>query len=496
MSAANVEDAIALANKLKDSGEYNWFRGQLRAEWSPISSHARKIGGDVGAQKAYEQRISRFAAWAQSVPELSHLVEDERRVNEFFAILQHYGVPTCYIDFTTDPSVAGFFASDCTEPPSEDGMCAIYCLNIEDIETRYAKLRLKNSETVAELITIDVPNLWRLQSQYGCFLYVNHDWTRFYKMDRIEFPWSGCPAYPTSEQIYPTHKSGLEHLLDQYFAEERSREGYEAFLAVLAELEETGTRIPIAMQLESGPYDRSAFVAPLNVLSSWADEIRKEWTSLPSEDFHSTVGRQFPLKLRQGLGAPSAKNQTVEAVRNILRAQPTLRQFAVDWIFTGLPAGLESEHFSRCIRRAWNGMRRLPFTDQEIADAFGALVELCAKPACRSMLGSEIEEAFGQWLPDCLEVEFCPPNGASSRGFCSSAGLLAALDEQFIKKLLDKSKASSASGVLSVTYDPRLMFDFSSFSTIFARELIPSQVAAARELVLFNPAQLTTFGLP
>lgn len=491
-----MEEAISLANKFKDAGHYDLFRGQLNAEWRPTSTYQRKIGNNAAAKKTHEQRIARIVAWAQTIPELSYLANEVSRVDELFAILQHYGIPTCYIDFTTNPSVAGFFASDRTTPPPSNEKCAIYCLKIEHIKEHYAKLRLQNTELAAELIIIDAPILWRLQAQHGCFLYVNHDWTQLYEMDRIEFPWSGYPAYPSIDQIYPKHKNALENLLDQYFAEERSREAYEAFLAMMADLENKGTKIPFVTHLKSGPYDSDAFTDSLKILPSWSSEKKNEWTTLPSEDFYTTVGRRLPFTLRQGSGAPSAKHQIIEAVYNTLRAQPTLRQYAIDWSFTNLPEELEPENLSRCIRIAWNGMRRLPFTNPEIADAFGALVELCAKPGCQSIFGNEISDAFLEWLPDCLEVEFCPANGASSRGFCSSSGLLSALDDEFITKLREQSTALSASGLLSVSYDPRLTFNFSKFSTIFARELIPSQIASSRELILFNPMQLTTFGLP
>jgi hypothetical protein len=42
---------------------------------------------------------------------------------------------------------------------------------------------------------------------------------------------------------------------------------------------------------------------------------------------------------------------------------------------------------------------------------------------------------------------------------------------------------------------PKLLFDFVAFSHLFAQEVIPTQVATRRSLMLFNPARLITFGL-
>jgi hypothetical protein len=41
--AANIEEAVELANELKAKGDYNWFRGQVQ-EWPPISSLFRYLG--------------------------------------------------------------------------------------------------------------------------------------------------------------------------------------------------------------------------------------------------------------------------------------------------------------------------------------------------------------------------------------------------------------------------------------------------------------------
>ena len=40
------------------------------------------------------------------------------------------------------------------------------------------------------------------------------------------------------------------------------------------------------------------------------------------------------------------------------------------------------------------------------------------------------------------------------------------------------------------------MFDFDKFKSLFAREVIPSQVAWGQSLIIYNPHKLTTFGIP
>jgi FRG domain len=78
----------------------------------------------------------------------------------------HYGIPTEYIDFTTDAGVAGFFAVDTTNLPNEGKSC-IFCLNMDDLMSVWDIVKdigsRKEAKANIELVRIDVLNLWRLQ---------------------------------------------------------------------------------------------------------------------------------------------------------------------------------------------------------------------------------------------------------------------------------------------------------------------------------------------
>lgn len=186
LQAKNVEHAVQLASEMKANNEYNWFRGQVSIK-PPTSSFQRRVA-KANSFDTYKETLQRFLTWLHKTPLLTDLQKDEN-VNKLFAILQHYGVPTCYIDFTTEPSVAGFFASDCKEPPESTHQSVIYCLNTNDLISFYKEIKHVGSmkNYAVELISVDVDNLWRLQAQHGCFLYVNHDWTSLYDMDRMFF---------------------------------------------------------------------------------------------------------------------------------------------------------------------------------------------------------------------------------------------------------------------------------------------------------------------
>ena len=67
-----------------------------------------------------------------------------------------------------------------------------------------------------------MPDLWRLEAQRGRFFFCPYDHIeRLYDFDRICFPKTHRYPMIHPEEIYPTRKSHLEILLDQYFMNER-----------------------------------------------------------------------------------------------------------------------------------------------------------------------------------------------------------------------------------------------------------------------------------
>ena len=185
--AANIEEAVELAHELKAKGDYNWFRGQVQ-EWPPVSSLFRiQTSGDSENELRAARRFAMFLKWASEILELQYLREPGH-IHDYFAILQHYGIPTRYIDFTTDPGVAGFFAADTKNPPSEGQSC-IYCINTDNLMELWSLLKDVDERKGAsiETVKIDVRNLWRLQAQRGAFLFANYNWQIDYPMDRIVF---------------------------------------------------------------------------------------------------------------------------------------------------------------------------------------------------------------------------------------------------------------------------------------------------------------------
>jgi hypothetical protein len=220
--AADVHEAIEPARTLRLEKGYDLFRGQLRAEWPPYTSLTRLQLREPTSLQIAQEALHRSWQWLRQTPGLQEIRED---VDATFAVAQHYGIPTHYLDFTTDPSIAGFFASDSDVVPS--GIDSrIFCVNsahLMHVWTAVREVRIESGGQFPELEIVrpTVPNLWRMQAQRGVFLYAPTNWDHIYAMDRSVFPFTGYPSEPTEQDVYPARKSQLEILLDQYFDNER-----------------------------------------------------------------------------------------------------------------------------------------------------------------------------------------------------------------------------------------------------------------------------------
>lgn len=496
---ANIEEAVELAHKFKEEGRYNWFRGQVQ-DWPPLSSLNRfyRTGGNE-AEKKVKRRLEMFFRWMSGIKELQYL-QGLEYIHDFSAILQHYGIPTHYIDFTTDPGVAGFFAADTKTPPAEGKSC-IYCVETEDLMDVWDSLKGLDERKGAsiELIEIDVQNLWRLQAQHGVFLYANYNWHIDYPMDRILFPYSDYPPYPTPDQIYPENKSPLEQLLDQYFSLETATYVNEEFQEFFKKLQAEGKPARyIEWNSLPGGFYADAFIDPdsLAPTESWSSKALEAWDSAPTEDFYQTAGPARTLKLRPGAGVEEIRRAVSFGVKQVLRSDPSIRSKTVNWSFTGLPENLSGQELNEWLRPAWNGMRRLPYTHSDIADAFGAIAALFIREyRTRHSVDAQME-LFSEVLGESLEVGFNNIDGSDSRGFAVKESLRKALRPDMPALLKPEHYSDNVRDIFRVIYNPKLMFEFEEFKNLFAREVIPAQAASRRQLLLFNPARLITFGLP
>jgi len=204
------------------------------------------------------------------------------------------------------------------------------------------------------------------------------------------------------------------------------------------------------------------------------------------------------LKLKPCLNVEEVRKSVTFGVKQILRSDPTVRFKTVDWVLTGLPESHPQEDLNKTFRPVWNGMRRLPYADEEIADAFASITILyIAGFGGETTIEGQMKK-FSECFGDCIRVGFANLDGSDSRGLAARESFRRALRSDIAELVLLKYKESvdDIHELFQIIYNPRLMFEFNEFKRIFAREVIPAQVMLQRSPILFNPAQLMTFGNP
>ena len=97
--AANPIEALELARTLQRDGTHAFFRGQRR-DW-PLRPSLFRL--TAASRELADQRFHRLYAWARATQGLEPIASEDC----LLAVAQHYGIPTPFLDFTTDPGGGG-----------------------------------------------------------------------------------------------------------------------------------------------------------------------------------------------------------------------------------------------------------------------------------------------------------------------------------------------------------------------------------------------------
>lgn len=488
----SVTEAVALAEALRAADEYNIFRGQT-VDWPMRASFLRL---DPAQQEAAQERFLEFAAFVERTPELQALQGDRFGV---MAIAQHYGIPTVLVDFTTEPSVAGWFASH-GKPSAEGRPGIIYLAHEEYIEQQYR-------DCLPELHTlrIAVDNLWRLQAQSGLFLHL--PFKNDPELDKwladafgsIRFPYRGPLDTIPETAIYPVRKSRLEVLFDGFLADENLRHIHD-------QLATQNVRTFVMPDFRASGYAPSFVgdkIPPLH--DSWAPERTVRWMRPPAEVFPR---RENPPEIVLAVAPEMLKSteprrlqeQFAATIRAFVAAQPNPRAGFVDFHLrlSGSAAPLDNcvcreSGLGRTVRQdledCWDGMRIFPYPDAVLCDAVAYLAAAWAQVHGG---GKSLYQSLEDLLGDNLLIEF----GLADRAQHAVAPvppqeLVAALREDlldFLKPEFHSWRTQPAHLCLHVN-QPQRLFDFGRFMTVFGCRCVPGQfLVRQRPVVLFSPA--------
>lgn len=224
VSINSIPDLIKELNGLPNNF---FYRGHANADWLIESSLERLLGGSWSsdlAKKVEDFTLSQFQS-------KFHLYDHENLMPDtrlgWLATMQHYGVPTRFLDFTESPYVAIYFALESYDPQSRSDL-AIFAFDYEAIvETSIAKIKQFKSDFSETTLSIyqkqdsifdevvdnfPSPIVWvaepgllnvRLDRQAGSFLFSGSAKHRIWDVLSAE-PYSGveCYKYKIPYQLY------------------------------------------------------------------------------------------------------------------------------------------------------------------------------------------------------------------------------------------------------------------------------------------------------
>lgn len=489
--AANIHDAISLAEELKASGKYDLFRGQT--ERFPLRPTAFRDGVD---RNAVVKKLDDFTSWVHNTPDLSSL---HNNIPAIVAVAQHYGLKTTYLDFSYSPKVAGFFATDGAIP---ENVGTLICVNKERFIKSWADLNKSYAEReegriLTDIIEINVQNLWRLQAQKGVFLDCRVDPTMLEMFSfflHIYFPQTEVAPLIERSIIYPTEKSHLEIFLDKY-----------SLISTYPQREADLLKLfDVKIELKEGAINDEIASYYINenfpdIDKSWKSEFAKTWKIEPNEQFDiSTLTKEVIIVIPERDEHVSFEDQIEKAVSQEINlsggeVRPKLKwkiQFlsgdAVLIDSDGSPSKERSEWtiytMAEMVAAIYAGMRYLPYTNSQIIRAITRYITI-------SFFGvyKVIDETYG--------VEFS--GGAiRGRGFCNATTLKSALRDDFYDHIKPNYLPLNTRDIIFTTNLIQRSYNFEKFINLFVEDLIPTQACVSIEnLVMnFNPMSIEAFG--
>jgi hypothetical protein len=142
----STEELIKIFNMLPN---HYVFRGHANAAWPLQSSLERVVGpawSSDSARKSEDYSLERFKSKFH-LYDRDNLMPDSKLA--WLAVMQHYGVPTRLVDFTSSPYVALYFALETYQPVTRSDF-AVYALDFSALMERSIKYIKKKDSSFKE----------------------------------------------------------------------------------------------------------------------------------------------------------------------------------------------------------------------------------------------------------------------------------------------------------------------------------------------------------
>lgn len=479
----NIDKAFELAKRFELEGKYNLFRGQAK-NWEVIST-----AGRLSSIKLSEsvQKLERLLYYFSKENSLKKYCQ---RVDSFFAIAQHYGLATNYIDFTTDVKVAFYFATNSKDNKIGEE-CSIICLNENAFKefVSFSKILYRNLNFVPPYISkINVDNLWRLQAQSGCFLFTPFpNIETLYDFDRITFPFSENFKGLTISDIYPIRKSEIEILLDIYFNAEEKISGVKRLQNFIDE-----NNLPVTRLSHQNNYE---ILKKKEIHKSWKSSFHRKWEFSLTETL-SNIKETIKIELvfSRNLALQKQKNKFKKTLTEYFLNYGIRRNTFIEFDFIS-NSKLSKKIRDSLIRNAsliWEGSRNLPFSEDEIIDIISTYLSL---ELSKNHFGKMEYSVSNEKL---ITLELANKYGGRTRCKASPSKIVNAFRDDINEIIINSMSRPIPSELLLHVNAPRYIFDFKKLLDLFKTELIAYQVLEnstnCNPVIFFSPSQLEIIG--
>lgn len=475
VTVSNAAEALDLLRKLASQGPCV-FRGQTKP-WPVVPPLLRQSTDQDKARR----RLEEFLSWCGPHPRMSLYAGDR---DQLTGIAQHYGVATSFVDLTTVPEVAIFFA---TQPTASDNEPTIFVWQRADL------LGVPGVRPIEPKI----PNLWRLEGQGGLFVDVAAD----VQLDLLATHVVTFPS-PSSddnllirhEDVYPSRKSPLETVLDDFFFREDIENVVSKFNPALV--------LRRRWQSNAGAFrNREIQDSPL------ADSTLELWMSVESVVPYRDVATDRRFTLQCNVRDLEA---TARCIKDGL-AKPRPRYGIPVFVVCGFKDSRIDSWASRMMNYVFDGVTSLPYSAQSISTCMVNLLNLL--PSIESISEDAVRTRFEGYFGSSTDVTFSASGAFPTGALVSTDRLRSCLNQNSINQLRPfyrRMIQHAPEKFLCLDLDPLHSMLFEPFQRLFIEEAIPSQAAygcvAALEAaggdeeiklpnMAFDPLSLAFFGL-
>ncbi len=442
----SADEALTFCRQMLKDGEVDFFRGQTK-DWPSIAPSL--LRGEVPQRQIAVKVLEHFAEWANSVPQMIRYWGNKTQIT---AIAQHYGIPTSFLDLTSDPAVAAVFAATSSDI-STDHEAVIYCF-------KRSVLEALPSVAIHE---IEVANLWRLKAQKGLFLEVlteAHIGAIRSSAIRVHFPQRTMTA-AEYKSIYPPRKSALEVVIDQWLYRNQVTDLLDKV---------TGTSLRLAIRRNTYPGVMRWRTVP-EFEPSWVDWEEKWFYQDDHELIDALQDGKRLIVFPRGLSINNFGDHVRADISAILdRYEADNHHFEFEVQIDNYP--VESSLATTLLNRCWDGLRIHPYTKQNV---ISCLVNTAIALLWR-LDHPEVDWEQALW-GETVSIDVSPIGGHLDAALVSKQSFHRALHDKHFGHLTSYTQRRLKTDPLYLTnfvVDPWVLFDFQKLAQMFVEEFLPS----------------------